>query len=339
MRPKVLVDCDMQKDEDDWQRFAACVEPVALPGDGPCDAAALVTALKGVKGLIKLGRRLPDLSAEFLAKAPDLELIGVRGDRFGHGIDLAAAHALGIRCVDTDNIASSQPVAEWDLALILVCLRNGGAVYRQMMQGEEQWADAGNAEYVSGELTGKRVGLIGLGHVGQRLVELLEPFRVDLRVCDPYADAAVVRRLGVSRGTLDEVLAHAQILVVQVPHTPKTAGLIDARAFDLLGRGKIFINCSRGKVVDHSELVKRLERGDLIAGLDVFDPEPLPKDSPLRQLPNAFITPHIAWYAPHAMGRYFGSMADEFVRYFSGEGLRYELTQRMVDIRAGQEPK
>ena len=70
--------------------------------------------------------------------------------------------------------------------------------------------------------------------------------------------------------------------------------------------------------------------------LDVFDPEPLEKDSALRHLPNAFITPHIAWYAPHAFPRYFGTMAREFERYFRGEGLAYELTHRMVDIRRGR---
>ena len=63
---------------------------------------------------------------------------------------------------------------------------------------------------------------------------------------------------------------------------------------------------------------------------------PLPKDSRLRHLPNAFVSPHVAWYAPETFGRYFSIMVDEFVRFFSGEGLRFELTQRMVDIRHGR---
>ena len=238
--------------------------------------------------------------------------------------------------VDTDNIASAAPVAEWDLALMLLCLRNGAGVYRLMMAGEEQWARAGNDDFVHGELTGKKVGLVGCGHVGQRLVELLGPFRVDLRVADPYLPAEVAADLGIVRGSLDEVVQHADILVVQVPHTPKTEKMIDARVLDLLGRGRILINCCRGPVVDYEELTQRLARGELIAGLDVFDPEPLPKDSRLRHLPNVFVSPHIAWYAPETFGRYFSVMVDEFVRFFTGEVLRFELTERMVDIRHGR---
>ncbi len=178
--------------------------------------------------------------------------------------------------------------------------------------------------------------MIGCGHVGQRLVELLVPFRVDLRVADPYLPAELASELGIVQGELEEVLAHAEILVVQVPHTPKTEKMIGARELDLLGRGRILINCSRGPVIDYVELTRRLEAGELIAGLDVFDPEPLPKESRLRHLPNVFISPHIAWYAPAGFRRYFSIMVDEFERYFSGKELRFELTRRMVDIRHGR---
>ena len=88
-------------------------------------------------------------------------------------------------------------------------------------------------------------------------------------------------------------------------------------------------------MIDQGALTARLREGVLIAGLDVFDPEPLQKDSPLRALPNAFITPHIAWHAPTALHRYFATMALEFERFFRGESLQYALTHRMVDIRQG----
>lgn len=89
-------------------------------------------------------------------------------------------------------------------------------------------------------------------------------------------------------------------------------------------------------MLDQAALIKRLEAGELVAGLDVFDPEPLPADSVLRRLPNVFATPHIAWCAPHAFTRYFSTMAQEFERFFKGEPLQYELTLRMVDIRHGR---
>ncbi len=336
MKPKVLIDCPQGVAPTDWEHLGQTVETLRPAATEPYSEDQLIEVLQDMDGVIRMGRLLPELTRRVLEAVPRLRLVGVRGDRFGHGIDLAAAAGRGIRVVDTDNIASSQPVAEWDLALMILCLRNAGAVFRQMMAGVEPWASTQNEDRVNGELTGKRVGLVGCGHVGQRLVELLAPFRVDLKVCDPYLPAEVAQRLGVTRGELDEVIRHAEILVVQVPHTPKTEGMIGARELALLRRGGILINCSRGKVLDQAALIRRLEEGELVAGLDVFDPEPLPADNVLRRLPNVFATPHIAWCAPHAFSRYFGTMAEEFTRFFRGEGLRYELTLRMVDIRHGR---
>ena len=335
MLPKVLIDCGVRVRDQDWQRLAQVVEPVRLERSEPYSEDELIDALEEFDGLIRLGAHIPALTRRVFSCLPDLKIAGVRGDRFGTDVDLGAAAEFDVRIIDTDNIASAHPVAEWDLAMMLMCLRNAGAVYRQMMAGTEKWADAGNAEFVSGELTERKVGLIGCGHVGQRLIELLAPFRVDLMVCDPYLSDELADRLQIVRGDLDEVLGHAEILVVQVPHTPKTENMIGTRELELLGRGKILINCCRGKVIDQDALIQRLQAGVLIAGLDVFDPEPMEKDNPLRGLPNAFITPHIAWYAPNALHRYFSTMALEFERFFKGESLSFELTQRMVDIRQG----
>ena len=335
MRPKVLVDSSWVSPED-WERFSQCAEPVEPEGDEPYSEERLIAALQGCRGLIRLGGRIRELTRRVFAAAPELQIVGVRGDRFGTEIDLEAAEECGIKVIDTDNIASAPPVAEWDLALILLCLRNAGAVFRQMMAGTETWAATPNQDFVAGELTGRRVGLIGCGHVGQRLIELLVPFQVDLKVCDPYLEEEQVALLGIARDDLDRVLEHAEILVVQVPHTPRTEKMIGARELELLGRGRILINCSRGKVVDQQALIRKLEEGDLIAGLDVFDPEPLEKNSPLRALPNVFITPHIAWCAPNAYHRYFSCMVLEFERFFTGQPLQHELTRRMVDIRHGR---
>jgi len=319
-----------------WQRFTRVVEPEEIKRQEPYTEDELIAALQGIQGLMKVGGRVPEMTRRVFGQAPSLQIVGMGTDRFGTGVDLKAAAEHGVKVVDTDNIASSGPVAEWDLAMMLLCLRNAGAVYRQMMEGSETWAIAQNADFVNGELTGRKVGLVGCGHVGQRLVELLAPFRVDLKVYDPYLAEEEVARLGLVRDALEAVIRHAEILVVQVPLTPRTRGLIGERELGLLRRGAILINCSRGPVVDQQALIGRLQACELIAGLDVFDPEPLEKDSPLRALPNAFITPHIAWYAPNALHRYFSSMAEEFERFFKGEALRYELTRRMVDIRWGR---
>lgn len=335
--PRVLVDRDAWTRDEDWDRLAACAELVEMPEPVPETEPAFIETLRGFRGALLMRSRLPVLSRAVLEALPELKIIGLRSDRFGTGVDLEAATECGIVVVDADNISSAAPVAEWDLALMLLCLRNAGAVYRQMISSSETWGSAGNAEFVCGELTGRRVGLVGCGHVGQRLIELLQPFRVDLRVCDPYLPEETAARLGIVRNDLEGVLRHAEILVVQVPHTPRTEHLIGARELELLGTGKILINCSRGKVLDQAALIRKLEAGELIAGLDVFDPEPLEADSPLRRLPNVFLTPHIAWYAPDTFHRYFQNTALDFERFFRGEPLHYALTRRMADIRHGRE--
>ena len=338
MRPRVLVDMGNRErvPAEIWQRFTSVVEPVEMERQEPYSEDELIAALQGIQGLMKLGGRVPELTRRVFEQAPDLQIVGMGTDRFGRGVDLEAAIEHGVKVVDTDNIASSGPVAEWDLAMMLICLRNAGAMYRQMMEGSETWAIAQNVDFVNGELTERKVGLVGCGHIGQRLVELLLPFRVDLKVYDPYLAEEVVERLGLVRDDLEAVIRHAEILVVQVPLTPRTRGLIGERELGLLRRGAILVNCSRGPVVDQEALIGRLQKRELIAGLDVFEKEPLEKDSPLRTLPNAFITPHIAWYAPNALHRYSSATVEEFERFFKGEALRYELTPRMVDIRWGR---
>jgi len=300
------------------------------------DEDGLIEALSGCSGLIKLGTQVPALTARVLACATDLRVVGLRSDRFGAGIDLQAAAEHGIRVVDADNLSSAHPVAEWDLALMLLCLRNAGAVFRHMLASTDTWAQTGNDGFVNGELTGRKVGLIGCGHVGQRLIELLAPFRVDLLVCDPYVPEDIVTSLDIQRADLNGVIDHADILVVQVPHTPKTEGLIGAAELERLGEGRILINCSRGKVLDQQALVARLQEGKLIAGLDVFDPEPLPADHVLRSMSNVFCTPHIAWHAQNTFHRYYGHTAQDILRFFADQPLHHELTQRMLDIRHGR---
>lgn len=318
-----------------WGRLEGFCKPVGQDRRDPYEEDEFIQLLQEAQGLMKWGELAPELTRRVFDNAPDLQIIGLWDDRFASGVDVEAAWEHGITIVDVSNIASCQPVAEWVLAMILICLRNGGEVYRHMLDGSEIWANALNDDFIHGELTGRKVGLIGCGHVGQRLIELLAPFRTDIIIHDPYLEEADRSRIGIRCAELDDVLHHAEILVIQVPHTPITQGMIGERELNLLRKGAILVNCCRGPVVNTAALIRKLEKKELIAGLDVFDPEPLPKTSRLRSLPNAFITPHIAWYAPEAFPRFFEMMVEEFERFFRGETVRYVLTPRMVAIRSG----
>lgn len=272
----------------------------------------------------------PRLTGPILDRLPKLKLIAeVEGDRFSQRIDVDAAAERGVTVVDTTN-GSSYPVAEWALAMAMIGLRNAGSLYRRMIAGEvpfKSWQDRVNDPGFNGELTGKKVGLVGCGYIGRRLLELLEPFHCDIYAYDPYAPRLLADIYDITLTSLDEVMG-CDVVISLVPLTPETQRMITARELDLLRPGSVFVNVSRGAVVDQQALIARLQRNDIVASLDVFDPEPLEVDSPLREMGNVFLTPHIAGVTAPCGPRFLTLAADEIERKFAGHRTRHDLTPR-----------
>ena len=277
----------------------------------------------------------PFIDGAILDAAPKLRLIGeLEGDRFAGRIDLEAAWARNIRTVDVTN-GSSYPVSEWALGLILVSMHNGGAHFRRIIAGEST-REVTKGIQMPGRLMGKRVGFIGCGHMGRLLLKLLRPFQVEAWVYDPYLPRELAEALGFVQTTLDNVLAQCDVVVCLVPLTPKTQGMIGARELDLIRAGAVFVNVSRGAVVDSAALIARLKRGDIIAGLDVFDPEPIPPDSEIIHLPNVFLSPHIGAHTGDPYRPFLALMVDEVDRFCQGHETHFDLTPRSLANRTGQ---
>ena len=155
------------------------------PNEHP-DAIRQLIEHVGAVDCVVVSHGSPMISADVMDCAPKLRIIGeLEGDRFAYRIDVESAWERGIRTVDTTQ-GSSYPVAEWALGLILISLRSAGASFRSILAGEAPQSTHNDFGYIHGELTGKRVGLIGCGHIGRRLVKYLRPFEVDIRVYDPY---------------------------------------------------------------------------------------------------------------------------------------------------------
>lgn len=278
----------------------------------------------------------PRIGTEVMDAAPRLKFIGeLTGDRFCARIDYEAAVARGIRIVDTNN-GSSYPVSEWALGLMLIALRNAGEQFRHMIAHEAYVRPKTDFGYIHGELTGKRVGLIGCGIIGRRLLELLMPFRCEVQVYDPYLPKEIPDIYNMLQTSLDRVLAGSEVVVILAPLTPATQGMIGAAELDLLKPGDALVNVSRGGIIDSDALVRRLRRGDVTAGLDVFDPEPVPADHPIRDLPNVFLTPHIAGVSWENGPRCFRLMIEELERFFNGYETRYDITPRVLANRRGE---
>lgn len=316
-------------------------EPSSWTQDPPWNEQSeqrMIAVVQEVDALI-VAHGSPRISERVMAMAPGLRFVGeLEGDRFAHRIDLEAAVRHGIRVVDTSH-GSSDPVAEWALALMLIGLRNGGSHFRRLVAGgpafplpQQKYSDPG---YLNGELTGKRVGLIACGHIGRRLIHLLKPFGVEVLVYDPYLPRELSDAYGITVTSLENVFTASDVVVCLAPLTSQTLHLIGATQLELLRPGAVFVNVSRGAVVDTDALVRRLGRGDIIGCLDVYDPEPIPVDSAVRSMPNVFLSPHIGGVTAACGPRFVMLMIDEIVRHFSGHETRWDIVPRICVENSG----
>jgi phosphoglycerate dehydrogenase-like enzyme len=199
------------------------------------------------------------------------------------------------------------------------------ALAKRLKQGNDNLA-AGKWGPRSGmligtEVQGKTLGLVGLGRIGRRVAQICR-LGLEMRVIgyDPYVTATQVADLGIEVMSLDEVVTQADFLSVHVPATPETHHLIDQRRLAQMKQGAYVLNMARGPLVDAEALLEALDSGKLLgAGLDVFDPEPLPVVSRLRNHPNIVATPHIAGVTQEGRTRMEHMAVDRVLAFFRGE--------------------
>ncbi|WP_181794086.1 hydroxyacid dehydrogenase [Streptomyces sp. WELS2] len=227
--------------------------------------------------------------------------------------------------------ANARPVAEYTLAMILLAGKNVFAL-RDETRARRAFPYDGVLPGIGNH--GRRVGIVGASRVGRRLIELLRPHDLDVTLADPYVDAAGAARLGVPLLPLDDLLRTCDIVSLHAPHTAETRRLIDARRLGLMRDGAVLINTARGALVDHEALIAHLRSGRLSAVLDVTDPEPLPAASALYDLPNAFVTPHLAGSLGNEVARLGRAMVEEAERLASGEPLRHAVDRAVLERTA-----
>ncbi len=317
----------------DWDWFSCHGGGIYDTNDDPDAAEALRQKVSDMDGLV-ICHGAPTITKSILDAAPKLRFIGeMESDRFARRIDLETAWERGIRTVDTTN-GSSYPVAEWALGLILVATRNAGTHFRRLISGETK-ANYDITRSSPGMLAGKRVGLIGGGHMGRHLIKLLRPFEVEVWVHDPYLPRELAEAVGFVQTSLDNLFAQCDVVVCLAPQTPRTEKMVGAKQFELMRPRTIYVSVSRGIVTDSAALIARLEKGDIYVALDVFDPEPIPPESPILQLPNVFLSPHIGWYNGQQHPFFFQLMVDELERFVQGHETHFDLTPRSLANRKG----
>lgn len=235
-------------------------------------------------------------------------------------IDVGAATARGIVVSNVPTYGTEQ-VAVHALALILACQRQLKALMAETSAGGWNY----NVCKPLWELTGKKLGIVGLGRIGRSLVRKVQGLELELIGYDPYLSDDIFRMLGVRRHyDLEDLLAEADIVSLHVPLTPETYHLIGDEALARMKERAILVNTCRGKVVDGQALLKALNDGRIsAAGVDVLEKEPPDPSDPLLTCDKLIVTPHAAWYAEESLDRLKDYGMDEVVRVLNGKRPRF----------------
>jgi D-3-phosphoglycerate dehydrogenase len=248
------------------------------------DRAALLSALADASAI--LIRSATQVDAEAIAAAPHLKVVARAGVGLDN-VDIKSATAAGVMVVNapTSNIISA---AELTVGHILSLARHIPAAHDSLAAGT--WK---RSKYTGVELYEKTVGIIGLGRIGALITARLQAFGMDVVAYDPYITSARAQQLGVTLLSLDELLAQSDFITIHMPKTPETTGMISTEQFGLMKSTAFIVNVARGGLIDEDALYAAVKSNRIAgAGLDVFVSEP-PLGSPLLELENVVLTPHL----------------------------------------------
>ncbi|ASD64148.1 D-2-hydroxyacid dehydrogenase [Bdellovibrio bacteriovorus] len=250
------------------------------------------------------------IDEELLKKARQLQLIVTCTSGFDH-IDLDATQKWGVTVMHTPT-ANIESAAQLTWGLVLSCVNNIQAAHKMVKAGE--W----NRDQITGiELAGRNYGIVGLGRIGSRVAELAQAFGMNVVAYDPYQEDDVFERLHIPRLSYEEVLKTADVISFHVPKTLETEHMLNRSQFEYIHRGIVLINTSRGSVINENDLCEALEKGWLRSvGLDVYEKEPLNRNSNLLKYPNLVLTPHIGANTEDAFFKASQIAANKLMAFF-----------------------
>jgi phosphoglycerate dehydrogenase-like enzyme len=273
----------------------------------------------------------PYVGREVLALAPKLKLV-VHAAGTVKGIVDACVFEAGIP-VSHAAEANAVPVAEFTLAAIIFAGKHVFR-FRDIYVGDRH---RDRTHPMQREAIGnyrRTVGIIGASRIGRRVIDLLKPFQYKILLSDPTVDANQARIMGVHKVELDDLMRQSDIVSVHAPSLPSTYHMIDAAKLALMKDGATLINTARGALIDEDALLAVLKTGRIDAIIDVTDPEIPGPESAFYDLPNVFLTPHVAGAIGLERTRLGEMAADETERFIKGEPLLYGLTLENLENTA-----
>ncbi|KJL42656.1 phosphoglycerate dehydrogenase-like enzyme [Microbacterium terrae] len=291
----------------------------AVPADALARCEVLITSWGAPRLDSAVLSRMPALRAVFHAAGSVRDLVSP--ELWDRGIVVSSAAD-----------ANAVPVAEYTLAAIILAGKRAFSLAREP-RTHAPWGGM-LAEPMIGNVD-RCIGIVGFSRIGRRVVELVQMLGgVEVLVADPHADPAVVARAGATLVSLDEMAARVDVLSIHAPELPSTRHLIGRAELALLRDGATVINTARGALLDHDALLAECRTGRVNAVLDVTDPEPLPHDSELLDLPNVTITPHVAGTLGTERARLADSVLEDVQAWVRGEPVPHGVVREQMDVIA-----
>ena len=260
---------------------------------------------------------LAEIDARAIDAASSLRFIQTPSHGFDH-VDIEAAGRRGIPvCNIGTSGAEAGVVAEHAFCLMLACAR-------RLIEGHEG-IRAGDWPQLTGqstELLGKTLGIVGLGHIGVEVATRARAFDMNVLYYDVVSFLEEVEsELRLTRVDLRDLLERSDVITIHVPLFEETRGLIGPDEIKLMKQHAILVNTSRGPVVDNAAVAEAANEGRIVAGIDVFDTEPPPRDHPLRSAANVVLSPHVAGTTRESVLRMMDAAFENLKRFARGDVL------------------
>ncbi|HYZ53538.1 MAG TPA: D-2-hydroxyacid dehydrogenase family protein [Streptosporangiaceae bacterium] len=285
---------------------------------------ALVEALAPFDVIVAMRERTA-FPADLLARLPKLRLLVTTG-MANASIDMAAAAELGITVCGTGGTGAATAELTWGLILALVrhipeedlrikqAARAGGAAIGSR---------GGWQQTVGFGLSGRRLGIVGLGRIGQQVAGIGRAFGMNVDAWSQNLDPETARKAGAEPVSKEKLFSRSDVVTIHYKLSDRSVGLVGAAELVMMKPTSYLVNTSRGPIVDTGALLAALH-GRTIAGaaLDVYDTEPLPLGHPLRSAPNTVLTPHLGYVTDDAYRVFYGEAAQDVEAFIKGEPLR-----------------
>lgn len=255
---------------------------------------------------------------EVFERARKLKFVGACRGNVTH-VDIEAATEHGVPVVNTPA-RNAIAVAELAVGLMLALVRNIPAAHQLVSSGG--WVDP-TAPYFSlrgTELSGKTIGIVGFGAIGQQVAKRLSAFETSILVYDPYVAPEKIKGVGARPLELDELIQQSDFVTIHCPTVPETMGLISAQRIALMKPTAYLVNTASAAIVDREAIAKALREGRIAgAAFDVYETWPVQPEDPLLKLDNVILTPHIGGATDETVVRHSLMMAEDIERFLRGQ--------------------